>query len=198
VADPPLMTFARLLRQLRRDAGLSQQRLAERTGVALRTISDLERGEALTARQDTATLLADGLELTGTERASFMAVARGRASQTLRIEPSRDADPHEWLAYVVRALEERGVAAARSALGHWQSRAAVEESWRAWADRLLTLTEEGRLPGDTDRPLPASDPATFLAREQECTRLRGFLDRVGAYRRTHGACGVEDDSEMGV
>jgi transcriptional regulator with XRE-family HTH domain len=178
VADPPLVTFARLLRQLRRDAGLSQQQLAEKALVALRTINDLERGIALTARQETATRLADALELTGAGRASFMAVARGRASHILRVEPPRDADPHEWLAYVVRALDERGVAAARSALDQWQSRAAVEESWRAWADRLLTLTEEGWLPGDTHRPLPASDPDTFLAREQECTSLRGFLDRV--------------------
>jgi hypothetical protein len=70
------------------------------------------------------------------------------------------------------------VAAARSALDQWQSRAAVEESWLAWADRLLTLTAEGRLPRDTQRPLPASDPGGFLAREQESISLRSFLDRV--------------------
>jgi len=76
VADPPLVTFARLLRQLRRDAGLSQQQLAEKALVALRTINDLERGIALTARQETATRLADALELTGAGRASIMAFAR--------------------------------------------------------------------------------------------------------------------------
>jgi transcriptional regulator with XRE-family HTH domain len=77
--DPPVVTFAGLLRQLRTDAGLSQEELAEAAGVGARTVSDLERGVALTARKDTARLLADALNLTSTDRASFEAVARGRA-----------------------------------------------------------------------------------------------------------------------
>jgi tetratricopeptide (TPR) repeat protein/transcriptional regulator with XRE-family HTH domain len=78
--DPPVVTFAGLLRQLRTDAGLSQEELAAAAGVGGRTVSDLERGVALTARKDTARLLADALNLTGTDRASFEAVARGRAA----------------------------------------------------------------------------------------------------------------------
>jgi len=78
--DPPVVAFAGLLRQLRVHAGLSQEELAEAAGVGARTVSDLERGVALTARKDTARLLADALNLSGTARASFEAVARGRAA----------------------------------------------------------------------------------------------------------------------
>ena len=78
--DPSVVTFAGLLRQLRMSAGLSQEELADAAGVGVRTVSDLERGVALTARKDTARLLADALNLSGAARASFEAVARGRAA----------------------------------------------------------------------------------------------------------------------
>ena len=78
--DPPVVAFAGLLRQSRMAAGLSQEELAEAAGIGVRTVSDLERGVALTARKDTARLLADALELTGAQRASFEAAARGRAA----------------------------------------------------------------------------------------------------------------------
>ena len=42
--DQPL-TFAALLRHYRMAAGLSQEALAERAGLSVRAISDLERGE---------------------------------------------------------------------------------------------------------------------------------------------------------
>jgi tetratricopeptide (TPR) repeat protein/transcriptional regulator with XRE-family HTH domain len=79
VVEPPMVTFAAMLRQLRIEAGLSQEELAEAAGVGARTVSDLERGVALTARKETARLLADALGLMGATRASFEAIARGRA-----------------------------------------------------------------------------------------------------------------------
>ena len=78
MADQDLMTFGGLLRRLRTDAGLTQEELAHAAGVSVRSVSDLERGINLTARKDTARLLADGLCLTGPVRAEFEAVARGR------------------------------------------------------------------------------------------------------------------------
>jgi len=77
VAEPPV-TFAALLRQLRAEAGLTQEELAEAAGLSPRSVSDLERGVNLTARKDTARLLADALRLAGPARAEFEAVARGR------------------------------------------------------------------------------------------------------------------------
>jgi transcriptional regulator with XRE-family HTH domain len=80
VGEPPVVTFGGLLRRLRREAGLTQEELAERAGVSARTVSDLEREVALTPRNETARLLADALNLTGAARESFETVARGRAA----------------------------------------------------------------------------------------------------------------------
>ncbi len=84
-----MASFGQLLKQLRIDAGLTQEELAESAGISPRSVSDLERGVNLTARKDTARLLAKALHLEGAERAAFEAAARGRlagvasASRTL-------------------------------------------------------------------------------------------------------------------
>ncbi len=77
MAEPPT-TFAGLLRKLRSQARLTQEELAEATGLSPRSISDLERGIAATPRRETIRLLADALHLTGPARAEFEAVGRGR------------------------------------------------------------------------------------------------------------------------
>ena len=71
-------TLAALLRQLRERAGLTQEELAELAGVSSRTISDTERGIRARIYVDTANRLATGLRLDGLERATFLALARGR------------------------------------------------------------------------------------------------------------------------
>jgi len=71
--------FGGLLRQLRDDAGLTQDELADAAQVSQRAISDLERGINHTARKDTALLLAGALGLDGQVRELFIAAARGRA-----------------------------------------------------------------------------------------------------------------------
>ena len=53
----PALGFAGLLRQLRAEAGLTQEELAEAAGLSPRSVSDLERGINRTARKDTAVLL---------------------------------------------------------------------------------------------------------------------------------------------
>ena len=75
----PGLSFAGLLRRLRDDAGLTQEELAEAASLSPRSVSDLERGVNLTARHETARLLAGALGLTGPQRALFEAAARGRA-----------------------------------------------------------------------------------------------------------------------
>ena len=57
-----------LLRQLRAQARLTQEELAEAAGVSPRSVSDLERGINRTARKDTAELLAAALGLAGPVR----------------------------------------------------------------------------------------------------------------------------------
>jgi transcriptional regulator with XRE-family HTH domain len=78
VAEPPV-TFAGLLRRLRVEAQLTQEELAEASGVRPRSISDLERGVAVTPQRETIRRLADALNLTELVKAQFEAVARGRA-----------------------------------------------------------------------------------------------------------------------
>jgi DNA-binding XRE family transcriptional regulator len=79
VGEPPVVTFGGLLRLLRTEAGLTQEELAEAAGLGARTVSDLERGVARTARKQTARRLANALRLAGPARQSFEAVAQGRA-----------------------------------------------------------------------------------------------------------------------
>jgi transcriptional regulator with XRE-family HTH domain len=78
VAEPTL-SFARLLRQLRTEAQLTQEELAEAAGLSPRSVSDLERGINRTAHKDTALLLAAALRLAGPVQEVFVAAARGKA-----------------------------------------------------------------------------------------------------------------------
>lgn len=66
------------LRSLREDAALTQEELADRSGLSVRTISDIERGKRRRLYLDTAERLADTLDLTEERRAQFIDVARGR------------------------------------------------------------------------------------------------------------------------
>jgi tetratricopeptide (TPR) repeat protein/transcriptional regulator with XRE-family HTH domain len=81
VAEVSVVAFGGLLRQLRTDAGLTQEELAEAARISTRAVSDLERGVSLTARKETARLLAGALGLAGLAREEFEAVARGRVSE---------------------------------------------------------------------------------------------------------------------
>ena len=77
--EQPALNFAGLLRQLRGEARLTQEELAEAAGLSPRSVSDLERGVNRTARKDTALLLAGALGLAGPVLVLFVAAARGRA-----------------------------------------------------------------------------------------------------------------------
>jgi predicted ATPase/DNA-binding XRE family transcriptional regulator len=70
-------SFGAELRTLRTAAGLTQEELGECSGIAARTISDLERGVSSSARQATAERLAGCLELVGGDLERFLALARG-------------------------------------------------------------------------------------------------------------------------
>jgi predicted ATPase/transcriptional regulator with XRE-family HTH domain len=68
--------FAELLRNHRIAAALSQEALAERAGLSVRAISDLERGVKSHPYLETVRLLADALNLTLPQRAELAAAAR--------------------------------------------------------------------------------------------------------------------------
>ena len=69
-------TFGTVLRQLRMAAALPQEALAERAGLSLRGISDLERGVRRAPHLATVRLLADALELGLADRQVLLAAAR--------------------------------------------------------------------------------------------------------------------------
>jgi transcriptional regulator with XRE-family HTH domain len=76
-----------LLKRFRVAAGLTQEELAERTGVSARTISDLERGLVRRSRADTVALLAEALQLAPHDRAVFEAAARQWGSPRVAVHP---------------------------------------------------------------------------------------------------------------
>ena len=78
VTEQAALSFGGLLRQLRAEARLTQEELAEAAQLSPRSVSDLERGINRTARKDTAELLAEALGLAGPTRELFVAAARGR------------------------------------------------------------------------------------------------------------------------
>src|SRR6516165_6471629 len=79
MAEHLALGFGDLVRQLRAEAGLTQEELAEAASLSPRSVSDLERGIHRTARRDTAELLAGALGLAEPARPVFVAAARGRA-----------------------------------------------------------------------------------------------------------------------
>ena len=78
MAEP--VTFAGLLRQLRTEAGLTQEELAEAASVTARSVSNLERGWVATPQKETVRLLADALCLADPARTEFEAAARSHSA----------------------------------------------------------------------------------------------------------------------
>jgi transcriptional regulator with XRE-family HTH domain len=70
--------FGTRLRSCRQSAGLSQQELAERSGLSVRAISDLERGRTRFPYQDSLARLADALALGEPARTEFITSASRR------------------------------------------------------------------------------------------------------------------------
>ncbi|MGV9346164.1 ATP-binding protein [Streptomyces spiralis] len=76
MADADGAEFGALLRQLRLDASLTIEMLAEASGVSVRGIGDLERGRRATPQRGTVAALAVGLGLGEAERERLLAAAR--------------------------------------------------------------------------------------------------------------------------
>lgn len=70
-------SLAQVLRRARMAVGLSQRELSRESGIAERTISDIERGVAVAPRSATLRLLADALRLDPDTRQHLIEAARG-------------------------------------------------------------------------------------------------------------------------
>jgi predicted ATPase/DNA-binding XRE family transcriptional regulator len=116
--------FGGLLRRHRREAGLSQEGLAELAGLSVDAIAALERGRRRAPRAHTVRLLADALRLTDPDRSQLTVAAR-RESESSRPPMRQPPAPPNQL--IGRTTE---LAAARRLLGQRIT-------------RLLTLTGPG-------------------------------------------------------
>ncbi len=101
-------TLGEELRQRRRLAGLSQEELFERSGVSVRTISNIERGVGHRPRKSTIKELARGLGLSDEELRQLEASAEGRISFGPGVQPSADLS---------RGASTRGATRSRVVLG---------------------------------------------------------------------------------
>jgi tetratricopeptide (TPR) repeat protein/transcriptional regulator with XRE-family HTH domain len=169
----PRVTFAGLLRRLRTEARLTQEELAEASGVSLRSVSDLERGRVTVPQKDTIRLLADALRLIGPVRAEFVAVARGRAvpggiaaaTRTLPRDIGSFTGRHQELHELVNAAANAGGVGGIHAIGGMagvgKTAFAVHAAYRL-ADRFpggqIFLPLHGHTPG-----LQPVDPEDALA-----------------------------------
>ncbi|MGB6517581.1 MAG: tetratricopeptide repeat protein [Candidatus Cybelea sp.] len=81
------LLLAELLRQCRTEAHLSQEELAERAGVAARTIGDLETGVSLSPHAITISLISEALGLDAQRREALRAVSRRRGLAVSRELP---------------------------------------------------------------------------------------------------------------
>ena len=109
--EPPqeldAVTFGDLLRRHRLTANLTQGTLAERAGLSIRGISDLERGERALPYRQTLHMLADALALSGAERAAFLqAGRRGRRPASHARQRSGAADLPVHLTRLIGRGEE--------------------------------------------------------------------------------------------
>jgi transcriptional regulator with XRE-family HTH domain len=75
MASHPIQAFAALLRRHRLLAGLSQEALAERAGLSVRGISDLERGVRRAPHPATISRLAEALDLDDSARKALLLTA---------------------------------------------------------------------------------------------------------------------------
>jgi predicted ATPase/DNA-binding NarL/FixJ family response regulator/transcriptional regulator with XRE-family HTH domain len=146
-------SFGTLLRRHRVSAGLTQQALAERAGMSLRGLSDLERGARRAPYPDTVRRLAEAIGLSEAERTALVA-SSGRAARmataSRAIEPAKSVLPIPLSSFVGR---EREVADVQRLLG---------------AGRLVTLTGPGgigktRLALEAARGVSVEDSADGIA-----------------------------------
>jgi predicted ATPase/DNA-binding Xre family transcriptional regulator len=119
------LSFGDLLRRQRDMVGLTQEDLAERTGLTSQAISLLERGERRRPQRYTVQKLAEALELEGQDLAGFEAAARRPSGQAA--EMPRRALP----------------APPTPLIGREDEVAAVEDLLTREDVRLLTLTGPG-------------------------------------------------------
>lgn len=171
-SEPSDRLFGDILRQVRRAAGLTQAELAERAGLSLRGLADLERGINRHPRRETLLALARAFGLSEEDRDRFFEAARRRGPLLTGTAPN-------WSEQQVSA--ETGTHTAISAgTGNPQvAPASTDESARQQAPDAGT-GEESLVPlaRGQRRAHPLPIPRTsLLGREADLANLTALLRR---------------------
>ena len=162
--------FAVVLRRLRESRSLTQEELAERSGLTAKAIGALERGERRRPYPHTVRSLADGLALDDDERAALVAAVPSRDAVT---RPSIEAPLH---------ASARPAGSAPSGPPHARADSAEGTAGATGPDDLAGLGEP-RNDGEHTASTPVGTaaptaPATpLIGREAEVDRLRAMISR---------------------
>jgi tetratricopeptide (TPR) repeat protein/transcriptional regulator with XRE-family HTH domain len=120
------VAFGARLDACRRSVGLSQQGLAERSGLSVRAISNLERGRIKWPHPDSVRRLADALELAGHAREEFFTAA-GRRGVYLTATAVMGSDSEESLSSGGQSVPRQLPAPVRQFAGRQAEMAALTD-----------------------------------------------------------------------
>jgi predicted ATPase len=157
--------LGQLLAAFRSSAGLSQEELADASGVSASTISDIERGVSRAPRYSTLRTLADALEMPAQERARLLAAARPSLAGT-------DSDASHVVVTSVR--EADGVPLAE-ALARLRARAELSIPDLAASSGLSSRTIHNVEKGKTRRVQPETARLLADALTLKDTERENFL-----------------------
>ena len=173
MTEQAALSFGGMLRQLRAEARLTQEELAEAAKVSPRAVSDLERGVNRTARKDTAEMLASALGLVGPTRESFVAAARGRVPTAQVLAARSDTAPGAFEAPAPEALPRDfgWLAGCQAELEHL-----LRTLTRAVADGMVIVVIHAGL--DPARPVPAASARPAPRSSYAAPARSGHLQRT--------------------
>jgi polar amino acid transport system substrate-binding protein len=163
-------TLAALLRGLRQRALLTQEELARRSGLSVRTIRGLELGGIRRPRSGSVRLLADALQLSGRDREALVEAARG--------EPARRAIPPP----AAPASRPPAPVPPASRPRRGAGRLAGRVPWWAWPVALLAPLAVLLVPTVATAP-DRGDGAPAGAPAQPPSELRPLPERIRAAGR---------------